>query len=85
LDAVNHAYRQIEAMNFSKRLLENFSVVHTSRLMVVAVRDVYWSDWGSERRIMSVLQNKGGSQWSRLKPVTQGPEKSRLRKLPSLA
>ncbi|MDZ4347847.1 MAG: hypothetical protein U1E51_36025, partial [Candidatus Binatia bacterium] len=57
LDAVNHAYRQMEAMNFSKRLLQNFSVVNNSRLMVLPVRDVYWSDWGSEHLITSVLQN----------------------------
>jgi mannose-1-phosphate guanylyltransferase len=61
LDAINHAYQQIEAMNFSKRLLQNFSVVNNSRLMVLPVRDVYWSDWGSEQRILRVLQKKGDS------------------------
>jgi len=57
LDAVNHAYRQMDAMNFSKGLLENFSVLNASRLMVLPVRNVNWSDWGSEQRIMSMLQN----------------------------
>jgi mannose-1-phosphate guanylyltransferase len=85
LDAINHAYRQIEAMNFSKRLLENSSVEHASRLMVLAVRDVYWSDWGSEQRILRVLQKKGGSQWPRIKAVTAAAEKSRSKSLANLA
>jgi len=58
-DAVNDAYRRLEAVNFSKGLLESFSVEYASRLMVLPVRGVYWSDWGSEHRIMSVLQNAG--------------------------
>jgi len=58
-DAVNDAYRHLEAVNFSKGLLESFSVEYASRLMVLPVRGVYWSDWGSKHRIMSVLQNAG--------------------------
>ncbi len=56
MDAVNHAYRHMETVNFSKGLLETFSMEHASRLMVLPVRGVHWSDWGSEQRIMSVLQ-----------------------------
>jgi mannose-1-phosphate guanylyltransferase len=56
-DAVNDAYRHMEAVNFSKGLLEPFSVDYAARLKVLPVRGVYWSDWGSERRIMSVLQD----------------------------
>ena len=59
LKTINDAYRQIEAMNFSKGLLENFSVEKPSRLMVLPVLNVYWSDWGSEQRIMSDLKKSG--------------------------
>src|SRR3972149_10429447 len=58
-DAVNDAYRRLEAVNFSKGLLESFSMEYASRLLVLPVRGVHWSDWGSEHRIMSVLQNTG--------------------------
>ncbi len=60
-DAVNHAYRRLNAVNFSKGLLETFAADSTSRLMVLPVLGVRWSDWGSEHRIMSALQN-GDSQ-----------------------
>jgi mannose-1-phosphate guanylyltransferase len=60
-DAVNRVYRRLYAVNFSKGLLENFAADSTSRLMVLAVRGVRWSDWGSEQRILRVLQN-GDSQ-----------------------
>lgn len=45
-DAVNHVYRRLNAVNFSKGLLETFAADSTSRLMVLAVRGVRWSDWG---------------------------------------
>ena len=32
---------------------------YSSRLMVLPVRGVYWSHWGSEQRIMKVVQNTG--------------------------
>ena len=75
LDAVNHAYRQMDAMNFSKRLLENFSVVNSSRLMVLPVRDVYWSDWGSEQRILRGLKMTGFQEPRR------GTKENKTRKL----
>ncbi len=57
-DAVNQVYRRLNAVNFSKGLLENFAADSTSGLMVLAIRGVRWSDWGSEQRIMSALQNR---------------------------
>ena len=58
-DAVNDAYRRLEAVNFSKGLLESFSVEYASRLLVLPVRGVHWSDWGSEQRILNVLGMSG--------------------------
>ena len=58
-NAVDRAYRHIAAMNFSRGLLENFSAEHSTRLLVLPVRGVHWSDWGSEHRIVSALQNTG--------------------------
>ncbi len=55
VQTISVAYQQMDAVNFSKGLLETFSV--RSTLMVLPVQDVYWSDWGSEQRIMSAVQN----------------------------
>ena len=56
-DVVEEAYRQMEVVNFSRGLLEALPREYASRLLVLPVRGVHWSDWGSEHRIMSVLQN----------------------------
>lgn len=55
---INDVYGRMETVNFSKGLLENFVADHGARLLVLAVRGVRWSDWGSERRIRSALQNR---------------------------
>lgn len=46
-------------MNFSRGLLEALSHQQPSRLSVLAVRGVFWSDWGSEERIASALRRTG--------------------------
>jgi mannose-1-phosphate guanylyltransferase len=58
-DAVNDAYRHMEAVNFSRGLLEALPSEHASRLLVLPVRGVVWSDWGSEERVLSVLGTAG--------------------------
>jgi mannose-1-phosphate guanylyltransferase len=45
-------YRDIEPLNFSRDLLEIISLREPSRLHVLPVRGVTWSDWGSERRVL---------------------------------
>jgi mannose-1-phosphate guanylyltransferase len=62
VQTINVAYRQMDAMNFSKGLLESFSVQHASRLMVLPVRGVHWSDWGSEQRILRGLKMAGSQE-----------------------
>jgi hypothetical protein len=49
-------------MNFSKGLLEKFPVEQTSRVMVLPVLDVYWSEWGSAQRLMSGLKVAGSQE-----------------------
>jgi mannose-1-phosphate guanylyltransferase len=58
-DAVEEAYRQLEPVNFSQGLLVPLSLQLPSPLLVLPVRGVHWSDWGSERRIMSALEKTG--------------------------
>ena len=55
-DVLEEVYRQMEPVNFSQGILEPLSLQDPSPLWVLPVRGVHWSDWGSERRIMSGLQ-----------------------------
>jgi mannose-1-phosphate guanylyltransferase len=54
-NVVKDVYRQMESMNFSKGVLEALSRETSSGLTVLPLRGVHWSDWGSERRIISTL------------------------------
>ena len=53
--AVEEVYRHMEPMNFSKDLLEVFDSCSRSQLSVISMKGVFWSDWGSGDRIISVL------------------------------
>jgi len=55
---VERFYRQLPAVNFSQGLLEPFAADQPSSLLVLRVRGVFWSDWGSEQRIVSVLKKR---------------------------
>lgn len=55
---IKEVYRKIESINFSKELLELFPSQAPSSLWVLPVRGVTWSDWGSEQRIVSVLEKR---------------------------
>jgi mannose-1-phosphate guanylyltransferase len=58
-DVAEEVYKQMRPVNFSQGLLEPLSLQRPSPLLVLPVRGVHWSDWGSEHRIMSVLQKTG--------------------------
>jgi mannose-1-phosphate guanylyltransferase len=56
---IRKMYEQLEPVNFSKELLEPFVQAHASNLLALPVRDVLWSDWGTETRVMEVLRKTG--------------------------
>ncbi|MBI2988656.1 MAG: NTP transferase domain-containing protein [Deltaproteobacteria bacterium] len=56
---VEAVYRHMETVNFSRGLLEPLSLGHATRLLVVPVPGVFWSDWGSEERIWKALSKSG--------------------------
>jgi mannose-1-phosphate guanylyltransferase len=56
---VEDCYRHMRQSNFSKELLEALAVQQRPRLAVIPVNGVLWSDWGSEPRIMKILQETG--------------------------
>jgi mannose-1-phosphate guanylyltransferase len=61
-DVVEDVYRKIKPVNFSKDLLEAISAQYSSHLQVLPVGGVYWSDWGSEHRIKSMLRQMNHPQ-----------------------
>ena len=65
------AYRDLPPINFSKEILERMTRAHPSRLVTFTLRNVLWSDWGSESRVMEVLRKTGYA--SRLNGLTKAP------------
>ncbi len=57
--AIEESYRQMGAVNFSRAVLEPVSRLEASPLLVLPVRGVSWSDWGSEQRIVKSLGETG--------------------------
>jgi hypothetical protein len=52
-------YQDLPPINFSKEILEPLAQDFPSRLVAFPVRDVLWSDWGSETRVMEILRKIG--------------------------
>lgn len=65
-------YEKLPPINFSKEILEPAARSPFAKLVTLPVRDVLWSDWGSECRIMEVLRMTGNA--SRLNGLTRAPE-----------
>jgi mannose-1-phosphate guanylyltransferase len=53
--AVEEIYREMQPVNLSKDLLENFDMHSRDQLFAISMKDLLWSDWGSEQRILSVV------------------------------
>jgi mannose-1-phosphate guanylyltransferase len=56
---VREIYQRLAPVNFSKDLLEPYIQAHPSSLLAIRARDVLWSDWGTESRVMEVLRKTG--------------------------
>lgn len=52
---LSHIYRQLQAANFSRRLLQ----CATKQTLVFPMDGIHWSDWGSPNRIIESLQRIG--------------------------
>jgi mannose-1-phosphate guanylyltransferase len=52
-------YRQIEPINFSSSLMEAVPLLSPSCVSVLPISGVFWSDWGSEHRIVGALEKTG--------------------------
>ncbi len=55
VDVIRDVYTHLNPVNFSHGLLQSLSSQRPCPVLVLPVQGVYWSDWGSEERIVSVL------------------------------
>ena len=53
-------YRSLCSANISKRVLEALPLEHPGSLVVLPVRGVTWSDWGTSDRLISMLDFLNG-------------------------
>ena len=68
---VTEVYQQMYPVNLSKGLLELLPLERPPALCVLPVRGIHWSDWGSEQRIIRVLESAGYA--GRLNGVCEKP------------
>jgi mannose-1-phosphate guanylyltransferase len=61
-EVTERLYRNMAATNFSRGLLEPLARRCGSSLLVLPVRGVLWSDWGSEQRIVRMLRKIGRNE-----------------------
>lgn len=71
-DRVEQVYRDLEPVNFSKGFLEHVPRYYPSAIHVLPVLQVYWSDWGSRKRVVETRQIL--RQTGRSKPADQTQE-----------
>jgi len=58
-DTIHDVYTHLQPVNFSRGLLESLAAQRPCPVLVLPVHGVYWSDWGSEERIVTVLGKIG--------------------------
>jgi mannose-1-phosphate guanylyltransferase len=58
-DVVKQVFVRSEPLNLSTGLLENLAAQQPRSLLVLPVRGVHWSDWGSRQRILASLKRIG--------------------------
>jgi mannose-1-phosphate guanylyltransferase len=56
---VEEIYRQLEPTNFSRQVLEPLASKPDAALVMAPMRGAGWSDWGSEERIVRMLDERG--------------------------
>lgn len=56
---VEEIYSRLEPSNFSRQVLEPLAGAPDATLVVAPMRGVGWSDWGSEERIVRMVDERG--------------------------
>ena len=60
-DVVEKVYQSLPPINFSKKVLEVLPFEHRRGLLVLPVRGVTWSDWGTPEHLSSTLRHLGAA------------------------
>jgi mannose-1-phosphate guanylyltransferase len=60
---IEKIYRDMQPVNLSKDLLENFDAHARDQLFAICMKDLFWSDLGSESRILSAMESFKYSDW----------------------
>jgi mannose-1-phosphate guanylyltransferase len=58
-ELITKIYASLPSVNFSKALLESLPSYAPGCLSVLSMSGICWSDWGSIRRLMNVLEETG--------------------------
>jgi mannose-1-phosphate guanylyltransferase len=56
---IEQVYQNLPPLDFSKDVLEALPFEHRSELVVLPVRGVNWSDWGTSDRLSNTLRQMG--------------------------
>jgi mannose-1-phosphate guanylyltransferase len=56
---MEEVYERLEPANFSRQVMEPLAGLPDAAMVMVPMRGVGWSDWGSEERIVSMLDDLG--------------------------
>lgn len=62
-ETTEEVYRSLVPVNFSTSILQTAAAHRIAQLLVLPVRGVGWSDWGSVARLTASLERMGGLNW----------------------
>jgi mannose-1-phosphate guanylyltransferase len=68
-EVIEQIYQKLPSLNFSKGVLEALPLEHRQALVVLPVRGVTWSDWGTSDHLSSMLDQLGVRNYPQRKPV----------------
>jgi mannose-1-phosphate guanylyltransferase len=75
-ETTEEVYRSLIPVNFSTNILQSSAAQRIARLLVLPVRGVGWSDWGSAARLTANLEQMGVLTWS--DPLRTGTAGTRM-------
>jgi mannose-1-phosphate guanylyltransferase len=77
---IEQVYQKLPSLNFSKGVIEALPFEHRQGLLVLPVRGVNWSDWGSRDRLTKTLRKLGAPDF--VTPEPAGSEGRAVRASP---
>jgi mannose-1-phosphate guanylyltransferase len=66
---IEQVYQKLPSLNFSKGILEALPLEYRRALLVLPVRGVTWSDWGTSARLSTMLDQLGARDYAQRQTV----------------